>query len=79
MSKKIVAESLLQHDEKHVVLSPPSGIRVGKFFLLPLSHLVGSVQHVFHHIVIQIRQLFTMAKDKGRKIMTYIRFKIAPS
>jgi hypothetical protein len=28
------------------------------FFFLPLSHKVGSVQHVFHHIVIKIRQLF---------------------
>jgi hypothetical protein len=28
------------------------------FFLLPLSLSVGSVQHVFHHVVINIRQLF---------------------
>jgi hypothetical protein len=27
---KIVAKSLLQHDEKHVVPTPLSGIRVGK-------------------------------------------------
>jgi hypothetical protein len=27
---KIIAESLSQHDEKHVVPTPPSGIRVGK-------------------------------------------------
>jgi hypothetical protein len=27
---KIIAESLLQHDEKHVVPIPLSGIRVGK-------------------------------------------------
>jgi hypothetical protein len=26
---KIIAESLSQHDEKHVVLTPLSGIRVG--------------------------------------------------
>jgi hypothetical protein len=28
------------------------------FFFLPLSHLLWSVQHVFHHVVIKIRQLF---------------------
>jgi hypothetical protein len=27
---KIIAESLSQYDEKHVVLTPLSGIRVGK-------------------------------------------------
>jgi hypothetical protein len=27
---KIIAESLSQHDEKHVVLTPLSGIRVGE-------------------------------------------------
>jgi hypothetical protein len=27
---KIIAESLSQHDEKHVVPTPLSGIRVGK-------------------------------------------------
>jgi hypothetical protein len=27
---KIIAESLSQHDEKHVVRTPLSGIRVGK-------------------------------------------------
>jgi hypothetical protein len=27
---KIIAESLSQHDEKHVMLTPLSGIRVGK-------------------------------------------------
>jgi hypothetical protein len=29
---KIIAESLSQHDEKHVVSTPLSGIRVGKEF-----------------------------------------------
>jgi hypothetical protein len=32
--EKIIAESLSQHDEKHVVQTPLSGIRVGKRSLL---------------------------------------------
>jgi hypothetical protein len=42
---KIIAESLSQHDEKHVVPTPLSGIRVGRRRLLrsdqSLSHVVG--------------------------------------
>jgi hypothetical protein len=33
---KIIAESLSQHDEKHVILTPLSGIRVGKRFFTPI-------------------------------------------
>jgi hypothetical protein len=34
------------------------GKLIAVIFFLPLSHSVGLVQHVFHHVVIMIRQLF---------------------
>jgi hypothetical protein len=50
-------------------------IKHALIILLPLSLYVGSVQHVFHHVVIKIRKLFlrpaacltTLSTDFGKK------------
>jgi hypothetical protein len=45
---KIIAESLSQHDEKHVVLTPLSGIKVGKrknVMQLSAKNLLSCTEH----------------------------------
>jgi hypothetical protein len=41
-----------------IFLLPPNYFPFSVLFFLPLSHYVGSVQHVFHHVVVKIRHLF---------------------
>jgi hypothetical protein len=45
---KIIAESLSQHDEKHVVPTPLSGIRVGRRRPTPVSRRVDARQAAGH-------------------------------
>jgi hypothetical protein len=42
---KIIAESLTQHDEKHVIPTPLSGIRVGGRRIIDLISVVIFNQH----------------------------------
>jgi hypothetical protein len=57
---KIIAESLSQHDEKHVVPTPLSGIRVGvreereRCYSLILSWTPYEIIKLFHSIILTI-------------------------
>jgi hypothetical protein len=53
--RKLIAESLSQHDEKHVVPTPLSGIRVGKIKKKKYPMLMAKIssQYKIHQILLR--------------------------